>query len=273
MSVTSFTERLRSVGRVALPQSVYQRIALGYDAVKGVRKMGWGEYRRFLGGRSGRNGQPSLATFQIPPLLHPLTIRQGTTDATAVTISVIRENYAQFFPSHPVKFIVDAGAYIGDTAAWYLSTCPEATVVSLEPDDENFQLLDENCRRYGPRSVRRKAGVWPRDAFLRVDSTDEKDSIAVHEVESGRPYDCLGLSLPRIMEDAGFDQIDILKCNIEGAEVPLFESDFEPWLSRTRSIYIQLHNRAAVDAAMAATSKFGFTCRAYRTLHIFHRPD
>src|SRR6266496_4293809 len=122
MSVSSFTEKLRSFGRLTLPRSVYQRLALGYDAVKGVRKMGWGEYNRLVG--SGRNGQSSLATFQIPPLLHPLTSRQGTTDATAVTLSVIRENYAQFFPSHPVKFIVDAGAYIGDTAAWYLSTCP-----------------------------------------------------------------------------------------------------------------------------------------------------
>jgi hypothetical protein len=75
------------------------------------------------------------------------------------------------------------------------------------------------------------------------------------------------------MKEAGFDQIDILKCNIEGAELPLFQANVEPWLARTRSIYIQLHNRQAVEAAMAATGKFGFTCRAYRTLHIFHRRD
>jgi len=268
---STLVEKLRSVGRIVLPRSVYERVSWAYDAVEGVQKMGWEEYHRFLSTDDTRGGP--LDTFQIPPLQHPLTIRRGTTDATAVTNSVIRESYAQFFPARPVKFIVDAGAYIGDTAAWYLSTCPEATVVSLEPDEENFKLLDENCRAYGPRSIRIKAGIWPRDAFLRVDRTDDKDSIAVHEVESGKPYDCLGLAPSRIMEDAGFDQIDILKCNIEGAEVPLFESDFEPWLSRTRSIYSQLHNRAAIDAAMAATAKFGFTCRAHRTLHIFHRPD
>jgi FkbM family methyltransferase len=269
--VPSVVEKLRSVGRIALPRSVYGRMAWVYDAVKGVQKMGWHEYRRFLS--NGDTSRGALDTFKVPPLLHPLKIRRGTTDATAVTLSVIRANYAQFFPSGPIKFIVDAGAYIGDSAAWYLSTCPEATVVSLEPDDENFRLLEENCRAYGPRSLRRRAGIWPRDAFLKVDRTGEKDSIAVHEVESGKPYDCLGLSPLRIMEDAGFDRIDILKCNIEGAEVPLFESNSELWLSKTRSIYIQLHSRAAFDAAMAATAKFGFTCRAYRTLHIFHRPD
>jgi FkbM family methyltransferase len=254
-----------------LPGSAYRRAAWACDAVQGVRKMGWREYQRFTS--DADTSETELGAFRIPPLRHPLTIRRGTTDATAVTLSVIRENYAQFFPSGAVKLIVDAGAYIGDTAAWYLSTCPHATVVSLEPDDENFSLLDENCRAYGPRSIRRKAGIWPRDAFLRVLRTGEKDSIEVHEVESGQPYDCLGLSPLRIMEEAGFDQIDILKCNIEGAEVPLFQDDFEPWLARTRSIYIQLHNRDAVDAAMAATGKFGFTCRAYRTLHIFHRRD
>jgi FkbM family methyltransferase len=269
--VPVLVEKLRSIGRIALPRSAYQRAAWAYDAVKGVKKMGWREYQRFTS--DGRSSQSALNTFRIPPLQHPLTIRRGTTDATAVTLSVIRENYAQFFPSGPVKFIIDAGAYIGDTAAWYLSTCPAATVVSLEPDDENFRLLDENCRAYGPRSIRRKAGIWPRDAFLRVRRTGEKDSTEVHEVESGQPYDCLGLSPLRIMEDAGFDRIDILKCNIEGAEIPLFQSNFEPWLAKTRSIYVQLHNRAAVDAAMAATVKFGFTCRAYRTLHIFHQPD
>jgi FkbM family methyltransferase len=206
-------------------------------------------------------------------LLHPLKVRPNTTDASAVTISVIRENYGQFFPSGPIRFVVDAGAYIGDTAAWYLSVCPEATVVSLEPDDDNFELLDQNCRAYGDRSVRRKAGIWPRDAFLRVDRDGEKDSLAVHEVDPGTPYDCLGLSPLRIMKDAGFERIDILKCNIEGAEVPLFQANFDPWLARTRAIYIQLHNRSAYEAAMAATAKFGFSCRSYRTLHIFHKPD
>jgi FkbM family methyltransferase len=268
--VPILVEKLRSVGRKALPRSVYRLLAWAYDAVEGVKKMGWDEYQRFV---SNDHAPGSLDKFDIPPLHHPLRIRRGTTDATAVTISVIRENYGQFFPSGPVKLIVDAGAYIGDTAAWYLSTCPEATVVSLEPDEDNFKLLDENCRAYGHRSIRRKAGIWPRDAFLRVDTTGEKDSLAVHEVNAGEAYDCLGLSPLTIMQDAGFERIDILKCNIEGAEVPLFEANYEEWLSRTRSIYIQLHNRSAFDAAMAATARFGFTCRAYRTLHIFHRPD
>jgi FkbM family methyltransferase len=254
-----------------VPTSIYRRVAWTYDAVEGVRKMGWGEYRRFL---SNENAQRrGMDTFRIPPLLHPLKVRPNTTDAIAVTISIIRENYGQFFPSGPIRFVVDAGAYIGDTAAWYLSVCPEATVVSLEPDDDNFELLDQNCRAYGDRSVRRKAGIWPRDAFLRVDREGEKDSLAVHEVDPGTPYDCLGLSPLRIMKDAGFERIDILKCNIEGAEVPLFQANFEPWLAKTRAIYIQLHNRAAYEAAMAATAKFGFSCQSYRTLHIFHKPD
>lgn len=267
--VANVTEKLRSVGRIALPRSVYQRVAWAYDAVEGVNKMGWAEYQRLS--RSINGGLGAVDTFQIPPLQHPIKIRRGTTDATAVTISVIRENYAQFFPARPVKFIVDAGAYIGDTAAWYLSTCPEATVVSLEPDTDNFNLLEQNCHAYGARSVRRKAGIWPREAFLKVNWTRDKDAISVDEVAPGKPYDCVGLSPSKLMRECGFDEIDILKCNIEGAEVALFASGFEPWLARTRSIYVQLHNRAAVDAAMSATRKFGFSCRVYRTLYIFHR--
>jgi FkbM family methyltransferase len=269
--IASSLEKLRSVGRAALPASIYRRVAMLYDAVKGVQKMGPRQYLRFLS--YGRSSGDLRGEFRFASLQHPLMIRAGTTDATAVTLSVIRENYRQFFRPGPVKLIVDAGAYIGDTAAWYLSAFPEATVVSLEPDADNFSLLEENCRPYGNRSIRRRVGLWPRDAFLRVDSDGAKDSLAVHEVESGQPFDCLGLSPLRIMQDAGFDRIDVLKCNIEGAEVPLFKSDFEPWLARTRSIYIQLHTPEAVELALAATQRFGFSCRVYRTLHIFHRSD
>jgi hypothetical protein len=38
--------------------------------------------------------------------------------------ATIREIYSRRLPKEPVRAVVDAGAYIGDTTCWYLSRFP-----------------------------------------------------------------------------------------------------------------------------------------------------
>jgi hypothetical protein len=45
------------------------------------------------------------------------------------------------------------------------------------------------------------------------------------------------------MLENGLEQIDILKIDIEGSEKELFESDYDYWLSRTKILIIELHDR------------------------------
>ena len=48
-----------------------------------------------------------------------------------------------------VRFILDGGGNVGNSAAWFLATLPGAVVCSIEPDPENVQLLRRNRRNGG----------------------------------------------------------------------------------------------------------------------------
>jgi hypothetical protein len=67
-----------------------------------------------------------------------------------------------------------------------------------------------------------------------------------------------GFSMGQILEKAGFDRIDLLKVDIEGAEVRLFSGELE-WLHRVGAIAIEFHGdsraRSGFDELMR---RFGF---------------
>jgi hypothetical protein len=95
--------------------------------------------------------------------------------------------------------------------------------------------------------------------------------ISVGELGSGKAVKCASVSLCTILEQAGNPMIDILKLDIEGAELELFRSNPDPWLSRTRSIAIEIHSPEAYTAVDAATRRHGFSKRQYRELFFFLR--
>lgn len=80
--------------------------------------------------------------MKMRPLSFPITIRPGSADATTIINTVIRQEYCNTsLTDHPV-WMLDAGAHIGDTAAFFLSRYPCLKIVALEPNAESFN----NCR-------------------------------------------------------------------------------------------------------------------------------
>ena len=75
-------------------------------------------------------------------LSHPIVIRPATSDVLSVINNCIREEYGQFKETKVPKLIIDAGAYIGDTSAYFLSRFPSARVIALEPNPESFIQAD-----------------------------------------------------------------------------------------------------------------------------------
>ena len=80
------------------------------------------------------------AVLNLRSLEFPIIIRPGTDDLSSVINNAIREEYGQFKKNFSPVTIVDAGAYIGDTAAYFLSRFPDAQVVALEPNEESYIL-------------------------------------------------------------------------------------------------------------------------------------
>lgn len=138
------------------------------------------------------------------------------------------------------KFIVDAGAHIGLSSVYFASKYPSAVIVAVEPEATNFLLLKKNTKKHR-NIVPIQAGLWCTQARLcienltaatwsfRVKEVDDKDGIAA-------------VSVGDIMKQFGVDRIDVLKIDIEGAEVEVLR-DSSNWLGSVDTLVIELHDR------------------------------
>jgi FkbM family methyltransferase len=272
--MTATVEGLRRVGRKVLPFPAFRALSECYTFVVGVGCLGFREYRslRSLAPDKSAKVLSESVEFRIPSLDRPIFVRPGTTDAGSVIHTALRNGYGKYLPDEPVRLIIDAGANIGDTTAWYLSRFPQARVFALEPDSENYKMLQRNCAPYGRRAELMKCGLWSSTAYLKVAGDRHMESgLFVTETLSEVDADCMGISPLDLLIRSGESHIDIFKCDIEGAECEVFRRGYDEWLSRTRSIFIEIHSSEAYGIVIAATRRHGFSCRVYRDLHIFHK--
>ena len=275
MFLQKYIEAIRRTARSVVPSRLYSLVAVACDTFWCVLKVGYPSYvrlRRLYPPRCKYDAEP--VRFDLPQLKHPVFVRPGTTDAFGVVQNIIREEWGAFSPPEPVRLIVDAGANIGDTTSWYLTKFPNATVVSLEPDPDNYAMLLLNCAPFGSRAVLLNAALWPQEGRLNLRPSVAYNAVSVAEVDSADGSNspmCDAVSVPALRKSLGFAAIDILKCDIEGAEFHLFR-DAPSWLSFVRCLVIEIHTEAAHQAVYNAVEKQGpFHCKRWRNTHIFWR--
>jgi FkbM family methyltransferase len=262
-------EVLRGYARTAMPRAIFERISRTIDAAAVIRLVGFDGYRRLR--RAATQPGSDMLRLDVPTLLHPFWVRRNPADVESVIGAVFREDLGKFLPCGDVRCIIDAGGYIGDSAVWCLSRFPSARVVSIEPDAGNFELLRRNLEPYGERAVSVRAGLWPRPARLRVTTAAAPNALEVEEAGSGTRSDCRAVTVLEVLELLGEKRIDLLKCNIEGAERAVFGENYREWLEITRCIAIQIHDDAGMRVVSDAVRPFHFRWQRYRYLYILQR--
>ena len=78
------------------------------------------------------------------------------------------------------------------------------------------------------------------------------------------------VTMDTVMRETGIDSIDLLKVDIEGAEIEIFKSC--PWIRKVRVLTIELHDRLRPGCTWAvknATKDFHFTQQGEVT--VFYR--
>jgi FkbM family methyltransferase len=196
----------------------------------------------------------------MPPIsLHPLWMRLGTSDVDVYRQVFLEREYACLDGIGDAKLIVDCGANVGFSAAYFLSRYKDAEVVAVEPDAANFDMLQRNTAPFGDRIRTLRAGIWSHNAGLSVRSSGDgrEWSFTVVETPQGETPDIEGISLEDLLCRPGCAPIDILKMDIEGSEKIVFSNGHERWLPLVRNIVIELHGidcEAAVDRALQGRS-------------------
>ena len=183
---------------------------------------------------------------KVPGIAGELSIRPRTSDRYVFEQIFLDDDYALSADLHP-RFIVDAGANVGYASIYFANRYPDAEIVAIEPDAENFQILRENVKPY-PKIQPLRAGLWGELGTLLVDNSLGSWGCTVAEVhpndtaENNSACRVKGVTVDDILLTSGHERIDILKLDIEGAEREVFSAPCQSWLSLTDVLIIELHD-------------------------------
>jgi FkbM family methyltransferase len=180
-----------------------------------------------------------------------------------------------------VDLVIDCGANIGCSSAYFLSRYPRCRVIAVEPDADNCELLRQNLAPYGTRASVVQAGIWPHPAKLVAAEVSYRDGRAwarqVREAQANETGDIQGVDIATLFANSGAEYISILKMDIEGTEALIFSGSHEEWLDKTNVLLVELHDDSffgnasavffpALDQHRFSVSRFGELRVCYRQI-------
>jgi FkbM family methyltransferase len=189
--------------------------------------------------RKIKSGNPS--NLSVNNLTHPFGIRNNPFDYATFEEVILREAYNISLNFEPT-YIIDGGGNIGLTACFFATRYPNATIITVEPDTENYKLLQSNCKPYSNIHTL-QCGIWKNNTNLKIENTNVgNNAFTVTEINEASSETLRALTISSLMEQFSMPHIDILKLDIEGSEKEVFEEGFEKWLPVTKLLIIELHD-------------------------------
>ena len=183
---------------------------------------------------------------------HRLAYRVGSSDLDVLRQIFIDREYAPLCDLQHVGLVVDCGANVGYSSAFFLSTFPSCRVVAIEPDPGNFAMLERNLRAFGDRVALVRGGIWSCSLPLKISHTRYRDgrewTVQVRPCSETEEPDLQGIGMESLASRFAGERISLLKMDVEGAEAIVFAGDVD-WLDRVDAIAIELHDDSVFGTA------------------------
>ena len=209
-------------------------------------------------------------------LSRPVHCRSGTSDFDVFEQVFGELQYACLEPKLEPTLILDCGANVGYSAVYFLDRFRRATVIAIESDPENARMLRRNLEPFGARAIVRDTGVWSKRVGLMMSSEPFRDGRAwarqVREATIDEVPEMWAIDLTSLIAESGFDVVDILKMDIEGAEEVIFATDCSDWIPKVTIIGIELHSERGRQLFEDAVRREGFVLREEGELTVAERP-
>lgn len=187
---------------------------------------------------------PMPLSLSLRSLRDPVYLRVSNSDFAVFEEIFDRDEYAAIkqwnLPDN--ANIIDLGSNIGLATVYFTAVVPNASVVAVEPDEENCRVLRKNCRRllHDKRLQVFRAFIAAQDGTAGIDRGES--SWAYHKVDTidaaHEAVQCI--SMPHLIQEGRMDTIDLLKCDIEGSERELF-ANCAPWIGRVKHLVCETH--------------------------------
>jgi FkbM family methyltransferase len=153
----------------------------------------------------------SRRAFAIKPkgLRHAVWLRGKTSDRMVLRSIFVERQYA--LPPGPVRRILDAGANVGYSAVYFAQQHPEAEIIAVEPEADNFELLKKNASPYANIHPVRGA-IWTDRAGVRISNPDSASwSFQCESCGNQSGTVVPSFRVEDLMEQFGWPDIDVVK--------------------------------------------------------------
>lgn len=251
-------ERLRCFVRklIGFQSPFYRAGSSLLDFVAVMKNDGWDTWKRL---RNIQTGDSAVAV-ELKNIKYPIFIRPNTADVRTVLDTIVRAEYGKIRLTHEPKWMIDAGAYIGDTSCYFLSRFAGVRVIAIEPNSPSYEMARMNLRPYGDRVSIINKGLAEKDRKRSFGGSST--GVSMH----GGDFEIECTSIETILREFSIPQIDILKMDIEGTEEMIFLESPERWLHKVDVLLIELHGERIEKLVGNVLKQNGFSLRKYRSI-------
>lgn len=156
----------------------------------------------------------------------------------------------------PGDRVLDAGANVGDFSLLAARAVgQEGLVVAVEPNPRTIQTLKRNVEGNGLRNVRIvSAAIGAKDGRGGVAECGVGSRV---DMDSGTSdHQCEVLSMDSLLNEVHLTHFDVIKMDIEGGEIGVFQTP--NFLRATREIAIEVHSTAGLVSICSVLNRYGF---------------
>ncbi len=155
------------------------------------------------------------------------------------------------------RMIIDLGSNTGLSVRWFLEKASRATIIGVEPETGNYELLLKIVqRRLGEgRVIPVQAAVLDSDGFASLFVPSVKYNTRVSDFETGNSVKTI--SLASLFSQFNIERARLIKNRYRGIGNDYFSGD-RNWLEKVNNIIIETHDEDAAKFCVDLLSEYGF---------------
>ncbi len=207
----------------------------------------------------------AMRRVRLTALPEELYVRLGSTDwyvLEEIFLDKVYEPITQRGLSD-VRNVVDLGANAGFSLRLWQTLYPAARVIAVEPDSENLKMCRYNARTDSGEACFVEACVAGKARRVSLDRSGGAWKFAIRELEHQEEESLPAMTLPQILASCDVHgPVDLLKCDIEGAESELF-AECADWIGRVRNLVVELHRPYSAEDFLAHLDRAGARFQVY----------
>lgn len=163
---------------------------------------------------------PTEVEFDLRVLGQDFHVHMRKCDIFTIAEIFHEKQYALRSPVAPGGVVVDAGANIGVAAMWFLARYPGSQLYAFEPEPTNFRFLSSNLQHLSQVTLE-QAALGAEDGTAQLSLASHGAEHSLKEQHGGDTVDVPVVALGPYLRAKGVDHIELLKTDIEGAEMDM----------------------------------------------------